>query len=1151
MTQATSGLATPTRGKLTAVLGPTNTGKTHFAIDRMLGYGSGMIGLPLRLLAREVYDRVAAQKGEAAVALLTGEEKILPAGAQYFVCTVESMPVDKEVEFVAVDEIQLCADPERGHVFTDRLLHLRGLAETVFLGSDTMRGLIRALLPNISFIGRTRFSELTYSGVRKLNRLPRRSAIVAFSGEAVYGLGEVVRRQRGGAAVVMGALSPRTRNAQVELYQSGDVDFLVATDAIGMGLNMDVDHVALASLRKYDGTTVRPLRPHEIGQIAGRAGRYMRDGTFGTTGDASDLDADVIEQIESHRFDPVRVAQWRSRDLDFGSVDQLIESLETPAPVKGLARARAASDLTALRIMGAEPTIVETVGGEAELRRLWSICQIPDFRNITPEEHVSLLSSIYRHLVDNNGRLPEDWLKGHVDRLDKPEGDIDTLASRIAHIRTWTFVSNRSDWLADAAHWQERTRAVEDALSDALHEALTQRFVDRRTSVLMKSLHLKEDLVSEISSEGEVTVEGHYVGRLQGFRFVPDPRAGGVDGKALRAAAAKALRVMIAARADQVVAARDETIQLSDHGRLWWSGDPIARLTPGADGLSPRVTILSDNALEGAQFDAVQARLEKWLRDHLAKMLPSLMDLREAVTDKSNGTNGASGAVNGSEAAQEAAAETDTPIADDNQSSAEGGPAREVPAVTEASAEGAPEGGAGPDASLAPEAVPAPEGPPAPAVAAAPAPVAAQQMVGGVAPLAGLARGIGFQLIEGFGVLDRRPVADQVRELDQEGRAALRRFGVRFGQFSVFLPALLKPAQARLLVILWAVQNDIFATGDAEPQQAPPAPPPPGLCSVPAERQWPDAYFAAAGFRVCGQRAVRVDMLERLGDMIRAARSKPEPVKPAPKTPPVKTDAAPAEPPKPDIASDEAAVLEAPGAEAPGPDANAGEAPAADAVSGDAPVADGSAAEAPAGAAASTDAPENEAPAEEKAAEEPAAPVIRVPEGSFVITPDMMSIVGCSGEEFESILRALGYRKQTLTAEAEGVEPVEAWRPQGKRDGAPRHARGGPRRGPQKAGAQRDGAPAADRPGGGKPRRHQRSGDGPGAEGRSAPHGKAPQAKSGVRKGGPGGPKRGGHKDGPRKAPAQYQSSPPKRKDKAADPDSPFAVLAALKSGKD
>src|ERR1700760_386270 len=491
--------------KVTAILGPTNTGKTHFAIERMLAHKSGMIGLPLRLLAREVYDRIVRIKGDRQAALITGEEKIVPPDAKYFVCTVEAMPLDRGTAFLAVDEIQLCADPERGHVFTDRLLNARGEEETVFLGADTMRGVIQKFIPRTYFISRARFSDLTYTGHKKLTRLPRRSAVVGFSAEDVYGIAELVRRQRGGAAVVLGALSPRSRNAQVELYQNGDVDFLVATDAIGMGLNMDVDHVAFAALDKFDGHQMRPLRPDEVGQIAGRAGRHMNDGTLGTTGEAEPLDDELVSRVEGHRYDPVRVLQWRNSALDFASTERLLASLDEPPPQRGLAKARPASDFTALRLLSGYEDVQALATSRTAVHRLWDACQLPDFRKIS-DDHVRLVQSIFLYRMSDEGVLPDDWLARQIERLDITEGDVATLSGRLAQIRTWTYAANRPDWTKDSVHWQGVTRAVEDRLSDALHERLTQRFVDRRTSVLMKRLREDEAIDLALDESGGVAI---------------------------------------------------------------------------------------------------------------------------------------------------------------------------------------------------------------------------------------------------------------------------------------------------------------------------------------------------------------------------------------------------------------------------------------------------------------------------------------------------------------------------------------------------------------------------------------------------------------------------------------------------------------------
>ena len=472
--------------RVVAVLGPTNTGKTYLAIERMLGHRSGMIGFPLRLLARENYDRIAAARGPGSVALITGEEMIVPPNPSYFVCTVEAMPVDRPVAFLAVDEIQLCADAERGHVFTDRLLHARGLEETMVLGAETIAPLIRRLVPRVEFVSRPRFSALSYVGPRKLTRLPPRSAVVAFSATEVYAIAELIRRQRGGTAVVLGALSPRTRNAQVALYQAGDVDYLVATDAVGMGLNMDVDHVAFAGLSKFDGNAPRRLEAHEIAQIAGRAGRHRSDGTFGTTGDIEGLDEEVIEAVENHSFPPLKMLRWRNTDLNFQSPAALLRSLEQRPPRPDLIRVREGCDHLALTTLARDPEITARATDRETVDLLWQVCRIPDFRKVLSDAHTRLLGQIYRHLSTPRGRLPVDWVADHVARLDRYDGEIDALVTRISHIRTWTYISHRPNWLACGGHWQERTRAIEDRLSDALHERLTQRFVDRRSALLVR-----------------------------------------------------------------------------------------------------------------------------------------------------------------------------------------------------------------------------------------------------------------------------------------------------------------------------------------------------------------------------------------------------------------------------------------------------------------------------------------------------------------------------------------------------------------------------------------------------------------------------------------------------------------------------------------
>ena len=612
-------------GRVRAVLGPTNTGKTHLAIDRMLGHASGMIGFPLRLLARENYDRIVAAKGARSVALITGEEKIVPPAPRWFVCTVESMPVDRAVDFLAVDEIQLCADPERGHVFTDRLLHARGLSETMFLGSDAARALVQRLAPHVAVQTRERLSTLTYAGPKKLTRLPRRSAVVAFSVAEVYALAELIRRQRGGAAVVLGALSPRTRNAQVAMYQEGAVDYMVATDAIGMGLNMDVDHVAFAALRKFDGRRPRPLSHAEIGQIAGRAGRRMNDGTFGTTSESPPLDEEAVLAVESHRFERAERFFWRSNALDFSSPKALLKSLEARPPRPELIRARDGEDYLALQRLSRDPEATERATNPAALRLLWDVCQIPDFRKVMPDHHAVLLKRIYRALTDGpdgEGRLSEDWVAQQIDRLNVTTGDIDTLTNRIAHIRTWTFISHRGDWFDDAAHWRERTREIEDKLSDSLHERLTQRFVDRRAAIIARRRKEGGELLSAVTASGEVVVEGEPVGRLDGLTFRPD-EAGDLE-RSVLAAARRAVSQAMPDRIARLARDDDGGFGLSASGRLAWRGAEVARLAGGKTMLTPRVHVLRNDFLDNGSKEPMRARLAAWLDRHLRKRLQPL-----------------------------------------------------------------------------------------------------------------------------------------------------------------------------------------------------------------------------------------------------------------------------------------------------------------------------------------------------------------------------------------------------------------------------------------------------------------------------------------------------------------------------------------------
>ncbi len=750
---------------VTAVLGPTNTGKTHLAIERMVAHPTGMIGLPLRLLAREVYARVVEKVGADAVALVTGEEKIKPERPRFWVCTVEAMPRDLAVDFVAIDEIQLAADLDRGHVFTDRLLNRRGRAETMLIGAGTMRPLIEQLIPGVNMVTRPRLSQLIFAGDRKITRLPPRSAIVAFSVEEVYAIAELIRRQKGGAAVVLGALSPRTRNAQVEIYQSGDVDYLVATDAIGMGLNLDVDHIAFAADKKFDGHHVRKLNPAEFGQIAGRAGRHLRDGTFGTSGRCPPFEADLVEAIENHRFEPVRQLQWRNTDLDQRSLQGLLDSLNLQPTEPGLTRALIAEDMTTLEILARDPEIRALAQGRAGVERLWEVCGLPDYRKIAPMQHADLATTLYLRLM-RHGRLDIDWYRAQLNALDRTDGEIDTLSARIAQVRTWTFVANRPDWLPDPEHWQGVARLVEDKLSDALHERLASRFVDRRTSVLMRRLRENAMLEAEVTTAGDVLVEGQHVGMLQGFRFTADPKAGGPEAKALNMAAMKALAGEIEARAARVVLAGDDAFVLSHDGLVRWIGEPVARLIAGEKALEPRLRLLVEEHLTGPAREQVEARLTLWLKNHVTRLLGALKLLEDATT------------------------------------------------------------------------------------------------------LTGIARGIAYQGAEALGVLERAKVGEEMKALDQEGRAALRQLGIRFGAFHLYVPALLKPAPRALAAQLWALKHggpEQVGLDDIAHLAAS------GRTSFPVDKAVPKGLYRAAGYRVCGERAVRVDILERLADLIRPA----------------------------------------------------------------------------------------------------------------------------------------------------------------------------------------------------------------------------------------------------------------------------------------
>ena len=764
-------------GIIKAILGSTNTGKTYYAVERMLGYSSGMMGFPLRLLAREVYDKVVAVKGKNQVALITGEERIVPEGARYFLCTAEAMSRTAAVDFVAIDEIQMAADPQRGHIFTEHLLHSRGRFETLLLGAETMGPIIRRLVPEAEIVRRDRFSLLSHVKPVKISRLPRRSVVVGFSATDVYAMAELMRRQKGGAAIVMGALSPRTRNAQVEMYQSGDVEHLVATDAIGMGLNMDIGHVSFSRLGKFDGRRFRDLTAAEAAQIAGRAGRYKHDGTFSTLGggEAEAMDPAMIAQIQDHRFEPVKGIYWRNHRLDFSTIPRLFRSLEMPATTEGLHRVRGAVDAFALKSISADENIKVLATSRDAVERLWNVCQIPDFRKLSPEDHFGVLRRIYSELMSPAGVISHDWIARQVKRLDNSNGDIDTLAARIASIRIWTYVSHRKDWLQDAAHWAHVTRSVEDRLSDALHEKLTQRFVDRRTAVLMRSLRQRGELSVSIDKETQqVTVEGHEIGEVQGFSFKVEPGAARDDQKVLKAAAETALQVELTRKAKLFanVGYKTLTFDFSDgltNPQLMWEGAPIGTVQDIGAFMAPRVKLLSSTLLSEEMKELVRGRAQDWLDGRIAEKLDPLVKL-----------------------AQELNGEVEPPE--------------------------------------------------------------------GAEPLSGMVRGVAFRLMENYGVLPRKLVAGDLRQIDQDARKGLRRFGIRIGATSLYMPLVLKPHAIELRLMMWAMAGNLTAL---------PSLPTPGMVWVDTDKTAPNTFYEMCGFHVVGKKAVRMDMLERLADAVR------------------------------------------------------------------------------------------------------------------------------------------------------------------------------------------------------------------------------------------------------------------------------------------
>jgi ATP-dependent RNA helicase SUPV3L1/SUV3 len=1077
---------------VTAVLGPTNTGKTHYAIERMVAHSSGIIGLPLRLLAREVYGRVVEKVGLANVALITGEEKIAPPTARFSVCTVEAMPDETRAAFVAIDEVQLAGDLERGHVFTDRILHLRGREETLLLGAGTMKPILTQILPGITIVERPRLSQLFYAGQKKITRLPHRSAIVAFSADEVYAIAELVKRQRGGAAVVIGALSPRTRNAQVALYQEGDVEYLVATDAIGMGLNLDVDHVAFAQDRKFDGFQFRNLNPGELGQIAGRAGRHLRDGTFGVTGHTQPFDDEMVRRIEGHEFDPVRVMQWRSKALDYSTLTHLRASLESAPRIQGLTKALPSDDLQALEHLARYPDILELATTRERVEKLWEICALPDYRRITSLQHSDLVASIYKDIV-RRGAVSEDFVAEQVRRADRTDGEMDTLSARIAQIRTWTYVSNRPGWLADPAHWQEKTRDIEDRLSDALHERLTKRFVDRRTSVLMRRLRENAMLEAEISVNGDVFVEGHHVGQLSGFRFTLVGSTDGQDLKAVENAASKALALEFEARAARLHAAGNNDLALSNDGLVRWLGEPVGRLTASDHIMRPRLVLLADELLSGHAREHVQARIERFVNHHIATVLKPLDDLTRAED------------------------------------------------------------------------------------------------------LQGIAKGLAYQIAENLGVLFRRDVADDVKSLDQDGRASMRKYGIRFGAYHVFMPALLKPAPAELITLLWALKSDALGRpgyGDLIPALAA------GRTSIVTDQTFERNFYRLAGFRFLGKRAVRIDILERLADLIRPLLQwKPG----APNRPDGAYDGRHflATPAMLSIlgatADDMEEILKGLGYRADSVTADQAAAhlastvpaPAA-AVSTPAVTGETTSTEAAADEATSTDdaaqATEEPAAESEAAAAEQAAPTAEAassePAEEIAVAAQVESTQVAEAPAVEA--DAAAAPAETAPVESTEAAPAEEkrvllWRPGGGKPDNQSRGAAGPRRDHNNQNGRRNDRPAEARTGESRPGENKsgdnRRNDNRGGENRQGEHRGPPREREPRRDGRPsearGEPRsdnraprdsrprgddreqnrgpRSDHKGGKPQQAQRFEAKPPVRKDKPVDPDSPFAKLAILK----
>ena len=740
------------KNKITAVLGPTNTGKTFLAIETMLSFDSGMMGFPLRLLAREVYDKVITKVDPSKVALITGEEKIIPLNAKYFLCTVESMPVDKILDFVGIDEIQMCNDHERGHIFTDRLLNLRGEKLTMLMGSNTIKGIIQNLDDDIEFINKKRLSKLSFGGHKKISRIERKSAVIAFSTEEVYAIAELIRRQKGGAAIVMGSLSPKTRNSQVNLYQSGDVDYLVATDAIGMGINMDLDQIYFSNIKKFDGKKIRRLKVAEIGQISGRAGRYLNDGSFGLTGDCDEISPEEIELLENHNFPEIQHIFWRNSNLIFNSKDSLLKSLEEKPNKEWLRRVGECEDEKVLKYFLKENNnFIEN--NSDTLKILWECCQIPDFVKKTYGHHLEVVSKVFNFLTKDQKKVPNHYMKKQLSLLDKLDGNVDSISNRISNVRTWSYVANKSNWVENQDYWIERTKKLEDKLSDRLHDELTKTFIDKRASVLAKGLKQDIQLKTEIIDKEKVLINKQYIGNLKGLKLKLDLKVDALDAdiKSLKKAARQNVGPEIINRIKEIV--DTGLIEIKEDFKIYWNNEPIAKLIPGLDYLNPKIDLIIDEMIETDERSKLNIYLTKWINKKIKNELNSLIELKN-IREKNS----------------------------------------EI-------------------------------------------------------------RALAYRLYESNGVVKRSDISETLKKLNQDDRKILRRLGVKFGRYHVFLFKLFKPSSVSLRILLWKNYNNKFL--DLYPPTF-------GLNFLNNMKSSNKEFMLLCGFEKFDNIFVRIDILERL-----------------------------------------------------------------------------------------------------------------------------------------------------------------------------------------------------------------------------------------------------------------------------------------------